>query len=60
MISQVSLRTSKWSGFTSPLNKSVVVGQASLKLVMWGGTDITEAVTKALNAGFKPEMFRKP
>ena len=42
------------------LNKSVVVGQASLKLVMWGGTDITEAVTKALNAGFKPEMFRKP
>lgn len=41
------------------LNKTVSDGQqTSAKLVLWGGTDLTEAALKNLNDNFKPEMLQ--
>ncbi|MHB0936119.1 MAG: OmpH/Skp family outer membrane protein [Armatimonadota bacterium] len=43
------------------LSKTVAAGQDDVQqLVLWGGTDITEAVLEYLNKNFKPESLAAP
>lgn len=41
------------------LNRNVETQDGATQMVLWGGTDITEAVTKELNDAFTPEVFKK-
>ena len=62
MVEQAVAGVAKAQKLTIVLNKKAAANQATIQLVLWGGTDITETVTKALNVGFKPESFteKKP
>lgn len=40
------------------LNRALETQEGATQMVLWGGTDITESVTKELNDGFSADMFK--
>jgi len=40
------------------LNRNVDTQDGTVQMVLWGGVDITEAVTKALNDAFTTDLFK--